>query len=58
MVLDIYSALEYPVQGINWGFSSKPKPWTYMEQEKAADNKTKRSMEEKERIDALQKALQ
>jgi hypothetical protein len=29
-----------------------------MEQEKAADNKTKRSMEEKERIDALQKALQ
>lgn len=46
------------MQGINWGFSSKPKPWTYMEQEKAADNKTKRSMEEKERIDALQKALQ
>ena len=49
--------IESEMPGINWGFSSTPKPWTEGEQQKAVDLHQKQIKEEIQRLETLNNAL-
>ncbi len=50
-------SIESDIPGINWGFSSTPKPWTKEEQQKAVELHQQKIEDKINRQEALQKAL-
>ena len=45
------------LEGIHWGGSTTPKPWTSEEQKNAVEKEKKKTIERNKRLDALQMAL-